>query len=272
MLKFKTRISRRAAHEMILLFAKHGNHYHSRSFKTDADVKRAFAQNGIDYEKLVMECRDFQKTVPFFENLVGSTMSSAGGSSLARVDNMSGVTDLDTQGPGTIVLYAYWARFETAIDALDRAVSKSSYSELQSAVVEGIASIEGYIQYKVEHWNKHHPQQALLDSAENKVRFDDKITKWVPIMTFGKQLERNTAEWQHFVMLRKIRDDVALHPKSSGYSISYPKLAEQINLFKTGIAWLLVKLHLLFGDIIPARIIRAAYAPDVEFVPDGIQT
>jgi hypothetical protein len=94
-----------------MLFAKHGNHYHSRNYRSDADVKRAFALNGIDYENLVIECRDFQKTVPFFENLIRSTMFSGGGSSLARVDNETRGTDLDTQGPGTIVLYAYWARF-----------------------------------------------------------------------------------------------------------------------------------------------------------------
>lgn len=271
MLKFKTRISRRAAHEMILLFAKHGNHDHNRDFRSDADVKRAFTRNGVDYDTLVMECRDFQKTVPFFENLVGSTASSVGGS-LARVDNETGATDMDTQGPGTIVLYAYWAKFEAAMDALDRAVAKNSYTDFQSAIVEGIASIEAYIQYKAESWNKHHPQQPLLDSSENKVRFDDKVTQWIPIMTAGKRLDRSTVEWNHFVMLREIRDDVAIHPKSASYSTSYAKLAEKINLFRTGITRLLMNLHLLFGDVIPARIIRAAYAPDVEFVPDDTQT
>jgi hypothetical protein len=65
---------------------------------------------------------------------------------------------------------------------------------------------------------------------------------------------------------------VAIHPKSSGYSISFAKLAEQINFFRTGIARLLVKLHLLFEDVIPAKIIRAAYAPDVEFVQDDFKT
>jgi hypothetical protein len=257
---------------MILLFAKHGNHYHNRDFRSDADVKRAFARNDVNYEKLVIECCDFQKHVPFFENLIGSTAYSIGGSSLARVDKETGATDLNTQGPGTIVLYAYWARFEAAINALDRAVAKSSYTDFQSAIVEGIASIEGYIQYKAEYWNKHHPQQVLLDSANNKVRFDDKITQWIPIMTAGRRLDKSTIEWNHFVMLRTIRDDLAIHPKSSSYSTSYAKLAEQINLFRTGIAQLLVNLHLLFGDMIPAKIIRAAYAPDVVFVPSDEQT
>jgi len=271
MLKFNTRISRRDAQNMILLFAKHGNHYHNTNFHSDADVKRAFALKGRDFEKLVIECRDFQKTVPFFENLIGSTMYSAGGSSLARVDNESGATDLETQGPGTIVLNAYWAKFEAANDAIDQAVDKSSYTDFQSAVVEGIASIEAYIQYRVEYWNKHHPQQELQDSAVNKVPFDDKITQWVPLMTAGKLLDKSTAVWDHFVKLREIRDNVAIHPKSSGYSTSYEKLAEQINFFRTGIALLLVNLHLLFGDKIPAKIIRAAYTPDVEYVPDNTQ-
>lgn len=268
MLRFKAKISRRAAHDMIMLFAKHGNHFHSRHFRSDADVKRALARNGIDYEKLVMRCRDCHEAVPFFENLVGSTASSVGGASLARVNNETGAADLDTNGPGILVLYSYWAAFEVAVEARNRAVSKSSYTEFHTAIVHGTASIEGYVQSKTELWNKQHPENALLDSTENKVRLDDKITQWIPVVTAGRKLDRGSVEWNDFRTLRQIRDDLAIHPKSASYSISFSKLAEQVNLFRTGIARLLIKLHLLFDDPIPAIVIRAAYAPDIEVVPD----
>ena len=67
-LQIKKRISRRSAHEMILLFAKHGNHgsvhdSHQISFQSDADVKRFFQQNGVDYPKLVEQCRNFDKHI-----------------------------------------------------------------------------------------------------------------------------------------------------------------------------------------------------------------
>jgi hypothetical protein len=267
MLRFKPTISRRNAHEMIMLFAKHGNHYHGTDFQSDADIKRAFVRNGIDYEALVNQCRNFQINVPFFENLVGSTISTSGNGSLARVD-ITGAVDFETQGPGSLVLYAYWARFEAAVGARDRAVSDSSYPEFQNAVVEGIASIEGYIQLNVERWNKNHPQQLLLDTAEKKIPFDEKITKWIPIITAGEKFDRGGIEWKDFVALRQIRDNLVVHPKTSSFGISFPKLAEQINLFRTGIAQTLINLHLLFNDKIPAIIIRAAYAPDVEYITE----
>jgi hypothetical protein len=110
----------------------------------------------------------------------------------------------------------------------------------------------------------------LIDTAKNKVPFDDKITQWVPRMTSGKQIDKSSVEWGHFVRMRRIRDDVAIHPKLSGFSTSNTKLVDQINLFKTGIARLLVNLHILFGDQIPAIIIRAGYAPVAEYIPDSL--
>jgi hypothetical protein len=149
-LQFKSKISRRSAHEMILLFAKHGNHYHETDFKSDADVKRAFARNGINFEKLVKQCRDYQQAVPFFENMIGSTAAPVGGATIARVDNRTGETDLNIQSPGALIMYRYWAAFEAAIEARNRAIDKASYIELQSAIVHGIASIEGYINSRFE--------------------------------------------------------------------------------------------------------------------------
>ena len=71
-------------------------------------------------------------------------------------------------------------------------------------------------------------------------------------MARGKKLDQSGNIWNTFVKLKKIRDDVTIHPKLSGFSISYSNLANNINLFKKGIARLLVDLHLLFGDDIPS--------------------
>ena len=258
-LQFKSRISRRAAHEMILLFAMHGNHYHETHFKSDADGKRAFVRNGVDFEKLVMQCRDYQQAVPFFENMIGSTASPVGGATIARIDNRTGETDLNIQSPGALIMYRHWAAFEAAIEARNRAIGKASYVELQSAIVQGIASIEGYINYRVELWNEQHKDSPLLDSHRDKVSFEDKIDIWIPTMTGSRKLNKSGADWRDFRILRAIRDDEAIHPKTSGYSFSYSELAQKINLFRTGIARLLIQLHLLFDEKIPRVIIRAAY-------------
>lgn len=264
MLKFKERISRRAAHEMILLFARHGNHYHETNFKSDNDVKRGFADHGINFEKLVMDCRDFKQPIPFFENLIPSTVFSAGGVEMSRVDSATGSEDLTTKSPGSLVIQGYWASFESAIEARDRAIQKSSYTEYLSAVTSGIASIEGYINYQAEFWNKKHQDQPLIDSFSTKVNLNDKFDNWIRVMTQGKKLDKGGINWSHFKIIKSIRDDLAIHPKSSGYGISFYDLAEKINVFRSGIAGLLIQLHLLFNEKIPQIVIRAAYAPDVE--------
>jgi hypothetical protein len=87
-------------------------------------------------------------------------------------------------------------------------------------------------------------------------------------MTGSRKLNKSGADWRDFRILRAIRDDEAIHPKTSGYSFSYSELAQKINLFRTGIARLLIQLHLLFDEKIPRVIIRAAYAPDAEVVED----
>jgi len=266
MLRFKPKLPKRSAKKMIVAFARYGNHYHNIVFKSDADVERALAARGIDFERLAERCRDPKASVPMFENLVGSTATHLGSATISRVDNNTGGIDLETNQPGQLVLYGYWATFETAVRALRRAVLQVSYAEFHSAVVQGVASIEGYINYRADVWNSLHPEDQLLDSRHSKVSLDDKVDKWIPKMTGGKRLYKGDQEWNHFRIIRRIRDDEAIHPKASGYSISLDELADRINMFRAGIAGLLIQMHGLFGEKVPRVVIRAAYAPDVEVV------
>lgn len=249
---------------MIILLAMHGNHYHDFRLESDADVKRIYTANQIDFARVVEHCRDFHQHVPIFENLVGSTVSTVGNSTLSRVNLITGEEDLVVKAPGKLVLLGYWATFESAIEALNTSVSLASFTEFQSSVVQGIASIEGYINYRVELWNKINPQSQLVDSRENKISFDEKINDWIPVMTKGKKFDKGSIEWEHFKILRRIRDDSAIHPKVSGFGVSLPDLAEKINMFRIGIAAPIIKMHTLFEERIPGVIIRARYAPDVE--------
>ncbi|MHA2403773.1 MAG: hypothetical protein ACXADH_12330, partial [Candidatus Kariarchaeaceae archaeon] len=127
-------------------------------------------------------------------------------------------------------------------------------------------SIEAYIIHRVELWNRDNPHDCLTDSPAHKVSFDDKVDVWIPKMTGGKKLDKSIRNWMHFLDLRKIRDHVSIHPKSDGFGSSFSDLAEKINIFRTGIAGTLIQLHLLFHEKIPAIIIRAFYAPEVEVV------
>jgi hypothetical protein len=263
----RRKISSAQARKLIYAFAKHGNHVYSNDFRSNADVERAFARNGVDFARLVDRIRDFNNNVPFFENLIGSTMrTDSEGTRISRIDNVTGAEDMVVEGPGQLVLYGYWATFETFAESLKRAIENKSYSEMQSAIVNGIASIEAYISYRAERWNAENPGKPLVDSVSSKVSFDDKIDKWIPVMTGGRKLDKSGLEWRDYKVLRAIRDDVTIHPKKSGHAASLADLAKLAYQYKTGIAGILMALHKLFGDQVPRVIIRAAFAPEVELV------
>ena len=79
-------------------------------------------------------------------------------------------------------------------------------------------------------------------------------------------MDRGGSPWLHYTILRGDRDNVLIHPKESGQGISLSDLAAKINMYTTGIAQNLIQLHLLFDENIPSKIIRAAFAPEVEVV------
>jgi hypothetical protein len=251
---------------MILMFAKYGDHGDRLVFRTDADVKRYLAQRGIDFQKLVEQCRSFGENVPYLENLVGSTWTVSYGAKAAVVDMQSGEEKCAVEGPGAIALSTYWAHAETSVKSRTRAVEASSFAELQIAITNGMASIEAFISHRAEIWNTSNPQDKLIDSFADKVSFSDKIDVWVPKMTGGRNLDKSLRNWMDFQELRKIRDDVAIHPKASGMGTSFTELAKNLNLLKTGVGGLLVQLHLLFGERIPSVIIRLFFAPEAEVV------
>ena len=268
-LKFRERISRRSSHDMVLKMAKLSNHGEKIQFATDASVKRFLKKHGADFKQIVEKCRTFKENVPFFENLIGSTWTASEGAKLSVIDKLDGQTKSEVQGPGTLTVSTCWGHFEEALRARDRSVESSSYSEYQNAVVAGIASIEAYINYRAEIWNKLNPSENLFDSPSNKVSFEDKIDNWVPKMAEGKKLDKSIRNWRDFKELRKIRDHVSIHPKPVSYGISFSDLAEKINMFRTGIAGILIQLHKLFKEPIPAKIIRSFFSPDVEVVKTG---
>jgi hypothetical protein len=260
----KQEVSREVSYNLITMMAKHGNHYQEAFFRTNEEVVNFFQKKGVNFEKLVENCRHYQVTVPFFENLIGCTWTVSGRARVSRVDRITGKEDLIVEGPGAISMSTYWSLYETANESLKQAINKGSYTDLQSAIVLGIASIEAYINHRAEEWNMKNPTDLLFDSKLKKVSFEDKIDIWIPKMASGKKLDKSNRNWADFKVLCSIRDNLTIHPKSTGFSISIKELADLINRFRTGIAGLLVQLHLIFEEKIPAVIIRGYYAPEVE--------
>ncbi len=265
-LKFKERISRRTSHDLVLMMAKWSFPPMFSQFRTDASVKRYLQRQGGDFEKIVETCRTFKENVLFFENLVGSTWTVSNGARISIVDKMDGETKAEVQGPGTLTVLTYWGHFEEALRSRNRSVESSSYPEYQTAIIKGIASIEAYISHRAEIWSKGNPSDPLLDSPSNKVSFEDKIDIWIPKMSGGKKLDKSIRNWQDFKTLRKIRDHISIHPKATAYGIDFNELANKVNLFRTGIAGILIQLHMLFKEPVPAKIIRSSFSPEVEVI------
>ena len=253
------RISRRRAHDMILDMVRYSNG-NSVRFKTDADVKRYLATLGYDFDDLVCKIKeDYRCPIPT-ENLLGSTWKISGGTATIV---SAGKEVLKIVGPGEITEKAYWGIYEESIKQIEDSISCGSFTKCQSAILLGMSSIEAYIGYRVELWNKYHPTEALLDSKENKVSFDDKINFWIPIMTKNKKLDKSNRIWQDYKFLRDIRDNTTTHAKKSSYGVSYDELIDLIGKYSFGISGMLMELHKLFNDQIPPVIIRNFYAPNV---------
>ena len=166
--------TRRATHDMILMMAKHGNHGHRQRFVSDADVKRFFQSNGCYWDDLVRECREPNKIIPIVENLIGSTWRVSPGARAAIVTGAA--TDREkeiasVEGPGTLTTSAYLQLFENAVDNFHKCMESASFSDFQSCVSNGIASIDGYIEYP---WlyNSGQPSEPLIDSKKSKVPQD----------------------------------------------------------------------------------------------------
>lgn len=272
-LKRKGRIARRAAHELVLTMAKYGDHApgpHPR-FRTDAEVKRFYEGAGLTFEEVVERCREFALPVPVLENLLdsGHVFVEAGGGGSISIEDAAGNELAKLKEPGVLVRSSYQHLFYTAMKAFDRAVEEGSWGEFLSALSNGIASVEAYLNHRAEIWNTRHPDDPLLDSRVSKVSFDQKIEEWVPKMSRGNKLDRSDEVWRDFQILRALRDDEAIHPKRSVGSVTYQEMAALLNRFRSGIGMLLVRLHVVFNEPIPSRIVRAAYAPEIEVVVAG---
>lgn len=262
-------ISRSQSRRLIQTMAKHGNHLYLGQFSTDEEIRVFLASNGLDYKKVIEYCRTFTNRVPKFENLISSTAQSVGGSSISVVNNITGETISSTDGPGIIALTSYWALFEEAFTQFRATLtSVRPMTSFLTCATTGVATIEAYVQHRAILYNDTNPQTKLLDSKANKVSFDDKVSQWIPIMTGGTKLDKSDKLWESFKILRGYRDNYSVHVKSPSFSMSYEALERGLNLFRYGIAGLLVRLHILFSERIPTEIIRCAFLPDVQFIED----
>jgi hypothetical protein len=259
--------TRRAAHDMIMTMAKHGNHDYA--FTSDADVKRFFAAGGYDYDELVRASRKWNSAVPLVENVVPGTWTVTAGATVAVIDSRTGQEITKVQGPGAYAPYEYWGRFEDAVRQFGQTLELASLGAFKDCVSSGLASLEAYVAHRAWLHNSSHPDTQLLDSKDRPVSFDKKIDKWVPAMSGGRRLDKTGRNWADFKVLHEFRNDVATHPKAPAMGMDYAGLSRLLNKFRHGIAGLMVDLHLHFSERIPCIVVRYAYLGDIELVSEA---
>ncbi|CAA9468843.1 MAG: hypothetical protein AVDCRST_MAG02-3462 [uncultured Rubrobacteraceae bacterium] len=161
----------------------------------------------------------------------------------------------------------YWALFDQAVEDLERSIETGVYTNLLSCASNGVGSVEAYLGAKVAAYNRKNPDKTLVDNKHQKVGFDKRVNEWIPAMTGGKKLDKNNQQrWDHFKRIRAVRDTQQAHSKETVMRGGYATLGALLNCFRTGIAGLLLDLHIVFGDDTPPTIARRAYLPDIEFV------
>lgn len=216
-----------------------------------------------DYPAVLADARE-GRTVKYFEVISGATWQTGGSQGAPGVSVRNPITgeEVKLAGPGVIELSSYAARFETAVAAWWRAFERASHAELLTAVGDGIASIEGYLNRKAAEWNATHPEDRLEDTPKRRVPFRVKADDWL-IKMAGRSLDKSKPFWSNLLEIKKYRDDVAIHQKKTVTGVTLAELARLLNLFTTGIAVPLFNLHQLFQQATPSAIIRAAYAGEV---------
>jgi hypothetical protein len=216
-----------------------------------------------DYAEVLSDARE-GRVVKYFEVISGATWQTGGSAGAAGVSVRNPVTGetVTLTGPGVIELSSYTARFETGVAAWWRAFEHASHAELLTAIGDGIASVEGFLNRKAAEWNATHPEDRLEDTPKHRVSFRTKADDWVAKMA-GHSLDKNKQFWSNLLEIKKYRDEVAIHQKQTVTGVALAELARLLNLFTTGIAVPLFNFHQLFHEATPSLIIRAAYTGEV---------
>ena len=261
------RLTRREAHDLIIDQAKYAANGLRNglfpAFGSDNEVKKFFLFNGLDFDEEVEKAREFNYIISMVENFLGTVWETMGTAKVGIGVAETGEVYEKPKGPGTLVWKNYENSFENAVRDFLNAIELLSFPEYCDALANGIAAIEGYINYKAEYWNRVNTINRLEDSRAAPVSFEEKIDNWIPIMNNGKKFEKSNRIWRDFKILRKYRDDYDAHLKKFAYVLEYKEFVEILNMFKTGIARFLFELHILFKERIPSIIIRYSFTPEI---------
>lgn len=271
--RVKARRSRPATRELIVNMARHGKHGRGYGLKnaTEQDVAHFFAKNGFDFKKVVEETREsWLAHVPLlwvWEPLSFNMGVSPGGYGAIKAGDKV-LASLEGES-GRFVLVEYGDRFEQATKHLHRSIDDADHGDFLSAISDGISSLEAFLNYSASRYSGELSDTVHNDKGSRKLTFDEMVERWIPQITGGRKLDKSGRNWNDHKKLREIRNEFQSHPKTHVYGVSFRELNRGLNLFRTGIAGLLIDLHaVLQTTYVPEIVFRYAYLPDIEYVEE----
>jgi len=254
-------LPRDRARDLVQMMAALSNHTQPLNFGATRDqVQLFFEQRGIDFAQVVENARDPKQPIPEVENLVPAGWKMTPG--IQIVDAQTGKTYTGSDAARLVSLPGYHAQFDQAVESLNAAIAQCSFQPLLQALMSGFGSIESFLNQCAEKWNTIHASQQLIDQREH---FEDRLSNWMEVIS-GVPYDKSQSDWAALKKLLKVRHHMAAHPKEAVQTMTIADLAEYCNLFYSGIATTLIRLHCLTGTRVPASIVRAKFSPKVVVV------
>jgi hypothetical protein len=236
---------------------------------TEEGVKKLLADEGYpDFDKLVEEVRPRDAVLPLETHLFseGWSWNLPPGKSYAALRQGDQEVARIQGESGRIVETPYQERFNHSVRNLKRCTTGegADYGDLLSCFSAGLASIEGFVNYKA---GPHRHNLPRGDEPDRNVSLDFKLDKWIPPLAADQLINKGEKYWQDFTEVRRIRNEFESHPKAVPYAIAGTIFCKQLNQWRTGIAMMLLILHAMTGRLAPPELVKNAFLPDIELLP-----
>jgi len=95
---------------------------------------------------------------------------------------------------------------------------------------------------------------------------DEKLRKWIPIVTRGPSLSETGQEWAQYSAIKTARNAV-VHVNDPDFMFAVNQAVDVINLCRKGVGGLLLEVASLLGRNPSVNVLRVARAPFARYVP-----
>jgi hypothetical protein len=245
-----------------------------RAIRTEDELKAYYAAHGYDYRREFEYSRKKDAVISLLTVHLDADMFSRmkvnlppGGSYMAYGNPSEGFVRIQGDS-GHIVGTPYLDSFDYAVKNLNRCTGdeEPDYRDLLSAFTSGMASIEAFLNQKMR--PRLGGPERDREEALRRTDVETKVFDWLPRLNGGYTVDKGDRPWQDYVKLRHYRNEYHVHPKGQIYGVSSTEFCQRLNLFRTGIARLLLDLHALTGHGAPPELPKYAYWPDIEKVEE----